>query len=85
MPINSRDKITNRWCEELGLDETQAALFNAMVLDLDIVELARPFIKQDLANGLSINGIVIKYEISAWTAFRIRKESGYCEIIAENV
>lgn len=81
MSLESRQKIIDRWIKELNLNEAQGLLFGAMTINMCVAELARPFIEQDLANGASIVQLTISHPVTRSQAGRIRKESGYSEII----
>ncbi len=81
MSLEAKEKIIDRWIKELNLNEAQGLLFSAMTINMDIAELARPFIEQDLANGASIVKLTISHPVTRSQAGRIRKESGYSETI----
>lgn len=81
MSLEAKQKIIDRWIKELNLSEAQALLFSAMTINMSAIELARPFIEQDLANGASIVQLTISHPVTRSQAGRIRKECGYSETI----
>lgn len=76
MPVEYiRDRLIQEWAEFLELDECQTIWLHTITTNIKPCELARFFIEQDIAKGLSLNQISTKRGVSIRVIRRIKAES----------